>query len=972
MNNSSILDMNEENQKVYLNLTEALLNCAIGEELTILKANQKLIGARLVQTMLDYSINNYTDASERLIKIVVDLLLVLKDPNFGTQEFSKAIEYYEQTLTICKQRSYQQIQIMLLYYIRFFYSYTENYTKAIESGKQLLVLAEDFQFLKPEDFQFLKAETLLHLGNDYRNSGNLDEARKCYDQSLAITDQTNTDAFKKLKVDILNDLGCSHNYPYSWELATAIDICTKSLRIAKDIGYRHGEAIALTCIGKAHYWAPGEWRNFPEAINCYEQAKAIFEETENLQGELDALEHLQDSYNYTSQYAKAIEYNERLLSIAMKDLNNRLLEAKALFNLGRSYDSLGYLKKEKARDYYEQSLNIAKQIDHPDAHLLKAGSLKGLGGFHTVNGNLADAKQCYEESLKIAEQIGKEQVQANALQALADIHYFQGKLNEAWDYNERSLKLKEKLGDQIGRGSSIDFRGSIYLLIGKYIEALNSFEESLQVSEELNNVSGKAKTLTDIGITYLYLDKIKEAESKLQDGIKLWESVRGNLGNHDDFKLSIFEQQLRTYKLLLAVLIDQEKPLKALEIAERSRARALVDLLSSKLNGQTTMPSPTIKEIRQIAQQHNATLVEYLVDSSELYMWVIKPSGEIIFKRSNLKSLNTPLTELVINSRQSIGVRGRAGIDVVLEPGTDEKQRLQQLYNLLIQPITAHLPVDPDAHVIFIPHQELFLVPFPALQDEQGKYLIEKHTILTAPSIQLLKLTHQKLEALKNRNLKESSDILIVGNPVMPEVTVKIGEPAEKLSPLPGAEQEALKIAHLFNAKAFIGAEATEITIKSKLSHANIIHLATHGLLDYGQLQGQVQPDVPGALAFTPDNLEDGLLTSQEIFDLELNASLVVLSACDTGRGDLTSDGVIGLSRSFISAGTPSIIVSLWAVGDGSTANLMEEFYVQLKKNPNKARALRQAMLKTMEHHPHPKDWAAFTLIGETEGTILN
>jgi len=100
---------------------------------------------------------------------------------------------------------------------------------------------------------------------------------------------------------------------------------------------------------------------------------------------------------------------------------------------------------------------------------------------------------------------------------------------------------------------------------------------------------------------------------------------------------------------------------------------------------------------------------------------------------------------------------------------------------------------------------------------------------------------------------------------------------------------------------------------------------------------------------------------------MDLQADLVVLSACDTGRGRITGDGVIGLSRSFIAAGVPSIIVSLWAVPDAPTAELMTEFYRQLDQGQTKAQALRQAMLITMQTHPDPKDWAAFTLIGESE-----
>src|SRR5207237_9843489 len=97
------------------------------------------------------------------------------------------------------------------------------------------------------------------------------------------------------------------------------------------------------------------------------------------------------------------------------------------------------------------------------------------------------------------------------------------------------------------------------------------------------------------------------------------------------------------------------------------------------------------------------------------------------------------------------------------------------------------------------------------------------------------------------------------------------------------------------------------------------------------------------------------------------NANLVVLSACDTGRGRITGDGVIGLSRSLISAGAISVVVSLWSVPDDSTASLMTEFYRQLQHNADKAQALRQAMLMTMQQDPSSRDWAAFTLIGEAE-----
>ncbi|WP_366930826.1 CHAT domain-containing protein [Microcoleus sp. bin38.metabat.b11b12b14.051] len=268
--------------------------------------------------------------------------------------------------------------------------------------------------------------------------------------------------------------------------------------------------------------------------------------------------------------------------------------------------------------------------------------------------------------------------------------------------------------------------------------------------------------------------------------------------------------------------------------------------------------------------------------------------------------------------------------------------KLQQIYQILIQPIATLLPAAPNAPIIFIPHQSLFLVFFATLQDETGQYLIEKQTILTAPAIQILQLTRQSRQ--KNRQLALSNN-LVVGNPIMP----KIGNPPQQLPPLPGSEQEAITIAQLLNTQAITGSQATKASIAQLMVKARIIHLATHGLLNEVKTRG-----LPGAIALAPSGNDDGLLTYSEILDLKLNAELVVLSACNTGRGTLTGDGVVGLSRALISAGVPSILVSLWLVPDVATAELMVEFYRQLQQNPNKAQALRQAMLMTMKMHPDP------------------
>ncbi|MEI2579837.1 CHAT domain-containing protein [Scytonema sp. PRP1] len=449
----------------------------------------------------------------------------------------------------------------------------------------------------------------------------------------------------------------------------------------------------------------------------------------------------------------------------------------------------------------------------------------------------------------------------------------------------------------------------------------------------------------------------------------------------DADKLTTFENQAPADQQLQKALIAQNKPEAALEVAERSRSRAFVNLLTRQglaTNASMASVPPSITKIKQIAKQQNATLVEYSIITekidvngqqqpreSELYLWVINPTGEVSFRNIDLKAMqqkeNTSLSNLIAKNHQLLGVtsNGLKGINKVkgvVESGslTSSKEQLQKLYQLLIEPIADFLPTQPNEHVIFIPQGQLFLVPFAALQDAKGKYLIEKHTISTAPSIQALDLLYQR----QQRVIGVVKDVLIVGNPTMPSVPPQPGKPSQKLQQLPGAEQEAKAIAQLFNTQALTGDAATETAVVQRMSQAKIIHLATQGL---NKFQGK---DIPGALALTSSNQDDGWLTSEEILNLNLKADLVVLSSGDTALGRITGDGVIGLSRSFFAAGVPSVIGSLWCVSDMPTVLLMIEFYQKLRENPDKAAALRYAMLETMKKYPNPRDWAAFTLIG--------
>jgi CHAT domain-containing protein/predicted negative regulator of RcsB-dependent stress response len=707
------------------------------------------------------------------------------------------------------------------------------------------------------------------------------------------------------------------------------------------------------------FYAP----NCADAFQPWQQALKIYREIGDHENEAYILQNLGNAYYCLGDYTNAIDSYSQALQVAQK-FNYLERQVKNLSNLGSVYNSLA--DYNKALQYYNDALKILEQNQNQQS---QAEVLRGRGNAYNSQGKSEEAIKDYLQALAIDEADKNSSGVAENKVNLASIYQSLGDYNKVLQYYKEALEFSPI--------EALAGLGNTYLALGDTAKAIELHQQSLEKARQQEDKEGEAEGLNNLANALRQAGKVAEAEQYLREAIEIWENLRIKLD--DANKVSIFEKQARTYRLLQEVLIAQDKTNEALEIAERGRARAFVELLNSRISPnqkeQSSITPPNIEQIKQIAKDQNATLVEYSViydnsnvqgkeqaKESELYIWVIQPTGEVTFKQVDLKSLNTSLEELVRSSRNAIGVRDlpivvvRPRQEVEQRQKRNQTQQLQLLHKLLIEPIAQSLPTNPSTRVIFIPQNELFLVPFPALKDTSGKYLIEKHTIFTAPSIQVLQLTHQQRQQV----VAQGKEVLVVGNPTMPEVAPAIGEPPRQLPPLPGAEAEAKAIAPLLNTQALMGNQATKASILPLLPKARIIHLATHGILD--DIQG-----LKSAIALAPSGSDDGLLTASEILDLKLNAELVVLSACDTGRGKITGDSVIGLSRSLISAGVPSVIVSLWSVPDAPTASLMTEFYKNLQLNPDKAQALRQAMLTTMKQHPNPKNWAAFTLIGEAQ-----
>ncbi|NEQ32383.1 MAG: CHAT domain-containing protein, partial [Leptolyngbya sp. SIO4C5] len=891
-------------------------------------------------------------------------------------DYRQAIDFQRQSLEIAQQIGDRQGEASVLGNLGIAYAALGDYRQAIDFHQQSLEIAQQIGDRQGE------ADSLGNLGNAYHALGDYLKAIDLHQQSLEIAQQIGD---RRGEANALGNLGIA--YDALGDYGQAIDFHQQSLEIAQQIGYRLGEASVLGNLGTA-YDSLGDYR---QAIDFYQQAREIAQQIGDRRGEANSLGSLGSAYHALGDYLKAIDFHQQQLDIA-RQIGDRQGEANSLGSLGNAYHALG--DYQKAIDFYQQAREIARQIGDRRG---EAASLTNLGSAYRSLGDYHQAIDFLQQAREIAQQIGYRLGEASVLGNLGSVYAALGDYQKAIDFYQQYLGIARQIGDRRGEAASLTNLGSVYAALGDYRQAIDFHQQAREIAQQIGDRLGEAIALHNLGIAYRDLEDLAAAERYLQASAQVQESLHTD-DLPDANRLSLLDSQQRTYRVWQLTLIEQGQPEAALEVAERGRAQALAASMSRFLE---EIPSPPdLNRIQAVAAAQNATLVEYSVlPSGRILIWVIQPNGTLYSAESDAAALDeslieaanvfaglgqngrggeppeTPLSNLVQDTQAALTVRG--GEDGAAVAPLDRKQldrNLQELHALLIEPIAQWLPEDERQQVIFIPHQELFRVPFAALQDDDGIYLIEQHTILTASSIQSLELARQHRERIQTA---DATDALIVGNPTLPETLVA----AYGWQALPGAEREAVKVGSYLSdylgtaLTVLLREQATERRVRERLHTARFIHLATHGTLasEPTDLPGLQYSFVPGVLALAESEEENGELTANEILEMTrenpLNAELVVLSACQTGQGPITSDGVYGLSRVLLTAGVPTLVVSLWDASDYHTDLLMDEFYRQfLEEGQDKAQALRQAMLQMInEKDNNPQYWAAFTLMGIAE-----
>lgn len=469
---------------------------------------------------------------------------------------------------------------------------------------------------------------------------------------------------------------------------------------------------------------------------------------------------------------------------------------------------------------------------------------------------------------------------------------------------------------------------------------------------------------------------IAEAIKMLEKAIEIIEQQRSSIDSESG-RIGFVGDKQSLYHALVSLLLSQGLDARAFEYVERSKARALVDLLATQksfaarpreaqggdillrlmgaesdlvalagpeqaaatrsvaayeirrnlkaqapeLASLVSVASTPLKEIQQSLQPDEA-LLEYYYTDQELVAFVVAREG---LKAVRLERAG--LEDRVIKFRASL-----SNAD-----SRDYLPQSEQIYNRLFKPLLGSLKA---RKLVVVPHGLLHYLPFYALRSERG-FLIDDYSLRVEPSASVLQL-------IAGRRDKAVTTALLLGNPDLGNARLD----------LQFAQEEASSIARILpNAKVLLRREATPDFVKHQGGRFPIIHFAAHGLFNPAD-------PMNSAVLLAPDRSSDGRLKVSDLYSLSLDANLVTLSACQTALGKVTTgDDVVGFARGLLYAGASSIVSSLWDVDDLATRDLMVGFYQNLAKM-DKQEALRQAQINTRKKYEHPNYWAAFILTG--------
>ena len=510
----------------------------------------------------------------------------------------------------------------------------------------------------------------------------------------------------------------------------------------------------------------------------------------------------------------------------------------------------------------------------------------------------------------------------------------------------------ENLGIEIQAYSGL-LLADLHRESGNYLLAFQGYEQVINLNSRLGIAKYDFKAYRGKALAEIALGQTELAKQDLAQALAIFEQNRNQIVA-DTERATYLDKEYEIYDAAIS-LAYAENPQAAFDLSERGRALTLLEVLNGEPTVNVKMTGRGFATADRSQPATLQTVQQRIPPGTSLLEFTCLPDRLIIFGVS-AKGFTQSQNVISLPQLEQKVQAFRARISEFSSAEDDQTKVLAaELYQILIEPLDSFLSA--SQAVCVVPDKVLHHLPFAALfSARQQKYLIEDYALITAPSASVFLLC---LDRARHQGLRKNGRVLAVGNPQFDPIAYP------QLSDLSAATDEANRVAVNYSHHDVLTAEhATEEAVRAEMKHAQILHFATHGVIDKRSWANSRL-----VLAKPVDGDGDGALRAYEIAQMRLpNARLVVLSACQSGVERVyRGEGMIGLSRAFLSAGAPSIVASFWAVDSDVSAVLMTDFHKQLKTY-SVSQALRQAQLKMLSssdlQHRHPYYWAAFSTFG--------
>ena len=934
-------------------------------------------------------------------------------------EYDKAIEYKYKALEIRLQVFGDQHPDVATSYNNLGLSYKSKgeYDKAIDYSQKALEIRRQALGDKHPDM----ADSYNNLGLNYDSKGEYDKALEFFHEALEIRLQVLGGQHPDVATSY-NNIGLS--YDSKGEYDKALEFFQKALEIRllifrgqhpmvatsyNNIGvsykskgeydkaieyYQKTLEILLQVLGGQHFYVSFPYNNLGgcyESKGEYDKAIEYFQKALEIRLQVLGDQHpdvaasynnLGVSYDSKGEYDKALEYKQKALEIRLQAFGDQHPDiATSYNNLGVSHFFKG--EYDKAIGYHQKALEIQLQVfgdQHPDV----AASYNNIGGAYESKGEYDKAMECYEKAIQSTNYKISDFQNVNSFEEL--ISALLGATQAATQLCQSSKNdpILEKGIDQIQQAiAAVNYENNRFCSEGSqsnwqnrnhgvYEQAIKTYLLKAKVFSE--NIPEKVFTFAEKSKASLLQAQLKGANalafSGIPDSLILKEyNLRIAITWREKQRQSLLDEgkyETDTIVLRIASIIfdlrqQYDLLLRHLEKKHPEYYRAKYDLSVI-----------SVEETQKDLLHPNEVLLEYFVSDTTIYAFVIRPDTFAVFSVPNNFNLDTMVAHLR---------RGLYGYHTIKnKPDTlyGHTIRLyahaaQELYERLLAPVQPLL----SNHIVIVPDGILGYIPFEALLKEKPviptrfheyRYFGKEHVVSYAYSATLLHEMRQKqhLSSPVGTVLSMApffrGDIRQLNAAVAPDDALSALR-SDSLVALPFSGEEAFRIAKGYKGKSFIGKVASKAAFEQQATNYRIIHLSTHGVTD-----DRVGDYAWLGFAHPEDSTRLDKLYLRDIYNLRLNADLVVLSACQTGIGKLRrGEGIISLSRAFAYAGAKGIVTTLWSVSDEKTKDFMLSFYRHLEKK-YAAEALWEARREFLSRHKgeaaHPYYWAAFIGVG--------